>query len=75
MASSPPFDPIGPTPAARRASLIWIALALVYAFFQFAYLGNGDPEKQYFYLIGGGIACILAAITGYRTLVATRMQR
>ncbi|MBN9121344.1 MAG: hypothetical protein J0I06_19695 [Planctomycetes bacterium] len=67
MSTTPP-DPKSPEGAAKKElnnAILWAVLAAAFAVGMFSYAGKVEPEKKNFYLIGGGIGAVLAAINGY----------
>ena len=68
MSTTPPPDPKNPKDAAKKElnnAILWTVLAAAFAVFMFVYSGKVEPEKKNFYLLGGGIGAILAAVNGY----------
>jgi hypothetical protein len=49
------------------AAVAWTVLALAFAAFLFLSAGRADAEKENFYLIGGAIGLLIAAVNGYDT--------
>jgi high-affinity Fe2+/Pb2+ permease len=63
MSAAPPP---GPDPKKElNNALLWAVLAAAFAVGMFVYSGKVEPEKKNFYLIGGAIGAIVAAINGY----------
>ena len=68
MSTTPPADPKTPDDAAKKEinnAILWAGLAAAFAVFMFVYSGKVEPEKKNFYLVGGAIGAILAAVNGY----------
>ena len=65
MSAPPPGEPKGAPKNELNNALIWTVLAAAFAVFMFVYSGKVDPEKKNFYLIGGGIGAVVAAVNGY----------
>lgn len=78
MSATPPTDPQDPKDAAKKEvnnALLWAILAAAFAVFMFMQSGKVDPEKKNFYLLGGGIGAILAAINGYGAWAAMQKAK
>ena len=78
MSTTPPPDPKDPKDAAKKATnnaFIWAVLAAAFAVFLFVQSGRVDPEKKNFYLIGGGIAALVAAINGYSAYTLSQKSK
>jgi hypothetical protein len=68
MSTTPPTDPKDPKDAAKKElnnALIWAVLAAAVAVFMFVQSGKVEPEKKNFYLLGGAVGAIIAAVNGY----------
>jgi hypothetical protein len=78
MSSTPPSDPKDPKDAAKNAAnnaILWSGLSVAFAVFMFVQSGKVDPEKKNFYLIGGGIGAIVAAINGYNAWMLSQKAK
>ena len=67
MSTTPPANP-DPKDAAKKelnSAILWAVLAAAFAVFMFVYSGKVEPEKKNFYLLGGAVGAILAAVNGY----------
>jgi hypothetical protein len=65
MSAPQPGEPKGAPKKELNNALVWTVLATAFAVFMFVYSGKVDPEKKNFYLIGGGIGAVVAAVNGY----------
>jgi hypothetical protein len=65
MSAPPPGEPPGAARKEFTNALVWTVLAAAFAVGLFVYSEHVDPEKKNFYLIGGGIGAVVAAINGY----------
>jgi hypothetical protein len=65
MSTTPPSDPKEAAKKDLTGAIIWTALAAAFAVFMFVYSGRVEPEKRNFYLLGGAVGAIIAAINGY----------
>ena len=62
--STPPPDPKEAAKKELTNAVVWAALAAALAVFMFAYSGQ-MAEKKNFYLLGGAVAAVVAAVNGY----------
>jgi high-affinity Fe2+/Pb2+ permease len=65
MSATPPNDPKAAAKKELNNAILWAVLAAAFAVGMFIYSGKVEPEKKNFYLLGGAIGAILAAVNGY----------
>jgi hypothetical protein len=66
--SATPSNPNEPKDKLKKElnnALLWAVLAAAFAGGMFVYSGKVEPEKKNFYLLGGAIGAIIAAVNGY----------
>ena len=56
-------------------AILWAVLAGAFAVGMFIYSGKVEPEKKNFYLLGGAIGAILAAVNGYSAWTLTQKAK
>lgn len=68
MSITPPSDQPDPKAVAKKElnnTILWAVLAAGFAAFMFVQSGKVEADKKNFYLLGGGIGAVLAAVYGY----------